>query len=87
MKEKIQEQELSKVRAVVQDSFVVVRVLGKNALKVLQDRSSEIDKAISTIIPDPKVMFSLVDESSPNAKIFKHKREMYTFSNFVILQP
>ena len=74
------EQELSKVRVVAQDNFVIVRVLGKNVLKVLQERNDEIEEAISTIIPDPKVMFSLVKESSPNAKMFKRKREMYTFA-------
>ncbi len=75
---------LSKVNVVAQDQFVVVRVLGKTTLIKLESKEKQIVKAVSEIIQDPKVMFSLVEENSPISKVFKRGRQAYTFNNFIV---
>jgi len=75
---------LSKVNVVAQDRFVVVRLLGNKTLTKFESKREQVINVISDIVPDPEVMFSLVEESSPRAKIFKRERRSYTFNNFIV---
>ena len=74
----------SKIKVVAQDQFVVVRVLGQNTLSKLKESEEDITKVISNIVPNPSVLFSLVENNSPRAKVFTKKRQSYTFTNFIV---
>ncbi len=75
---------LSKVNVVAQGQFVVVRAFGKTTLTKLESKEEQIVKAVSEIIQDPKVKFSLVEENSPRLRVFKRERQAYTFNNFIV---